>query len=122
MKLELNKKNSIENIDYYEKKIIQTLRSLVKCIASDGSRVRTQNIVTFHLHYLTLHKLIHYKVLDINTHVMEFTKNILNKYEHLVSLREIFNNADIILKKKTKWSLTTMTFHYTFINVKYSET
>ena len=56
-------------------------------------------MITFHLHYLTLHKLLHYKVLDVNTHVMEFTKNILNKYEHLVSLREIFNNADIILEK-----------------------
>ena len=99
MKLELNKKNSIENIDYYEKKIIQTLTPLVKCISSDGSKVRTQNMITFHLHYLTLHKLLHYKVLDVNTHVMNFAKSILDKHEHLVSLREIFNNANTILEK-----------------------
>ena len=99
MKLDLNSKNEIGNVDYFEKKIINTLNLLVKCIATDGSKVRMQNMITFHLHYVTLHKLLQFKVADLNTHVTQFAKNILNKYEHLVSLEEIFKNADTILEK-----------------------
>lgn len=99
MKLDLNNKNNMDHVDYYEKKIIQTLKSLVKCVAEDGSNVRIQNTTSFHLYYLTLHKLLQYKVLHINTYVHDFAKKILAKYENLVSLEEIFNHADTILEK-----------------------
>lgn len=99
MKLDLNNKSNLINVDYYEKKIIQTLKSLVNCISDDGKNIRIQNTTTFHLHYVTLQKLIRYKVLHINTHVITFANNILDKYEHMVSLEEIFKHADTILEK-----------------------
>ena len=99
MKLDLNNKKSLAQVDYYEKKIIQTMKSLVKCVTENGSNIRIQNTTSFHLYYFTLHKLLQYKVLDVNLHVHKFAKDILQKYESLVSLEEIFKHADTILEK-----------------------
>ena len=84
MKLDLNNKSNLINVDYYEKKIIQTLK--ISGQLHFRRRKKTfafKTLLRFIYSYVTLQKLIRYKVLHINTHVITFANNILDKYEHM---------------------------------------
>jgi len=99
MKLDLNKKEALNSVDYFEKKIVSAMKNLVKCISKRGNDISSQQHVTFHLHYVTLHKLMLLKIDHVNTHVVTFATNLLKKHEEKISLKDIFTNAQTILEK-----------------------
>ncbi len=99
MKLELNKKEKLETIDYFEKKIISTLKNLTSCIKTKDDTTKFKSTSTFHLYYVSLHKLLALNIEHVNTHVLEFANNILEKYSDLVNVADIFTHASLILEK-----------------------
>jgi len=99
MKLDLNKKEALNSVDYFEKKIVSAMKNLIKCIRKNSDDISSRQHVAFHLHYVTLHKLMLLKIDHINTHVVTFATNLLKKHEDKISLKDIFTNAQTILEK-----------------------
>lgn len=99
MKLDLNKKEKLENVDYFEKKLIDTMKNLTSCLIEENNTTTFNSTSRFHLYYVSLHKLLTLHVEDINIYVLEFAKNILEKYINLVNLADIFTYAQTILEK-----------------------
>ncbi len=86
--------NNLKKNDVYEFVLLEHIEKLLHYYANFD-----KNIKKFHLHYLTLYKLIRNNIIRLNRHIIELTNRILNMFEDKISILTIIENGYEFIEK-----------------------
>lgn len=93
IRIERNDDKNMKQNDIYDYVLLEHVRGVMESVAKPNLKKQ------FGFHYLTLYKLIRNNVPKINRHIVLFVKSVLRKYEDVVDMDTIIENAVEFLEK-----------------------